>query len=160
MINSYLKTGVFFLLFFVSIVGYSQFRAGAGITMPVSQGDAFAGFQLKGTYAITEAIEVSGAFSHIFNSFINWNAIDIDGAYVFPVSEQVGIFPEAGLLVNMVSYTGWGGSRISDTNAGINLGVGSNISITEKFILVPDIRYSFVEGGGYMRINLIFQYVF
>lgn len=89
--------------------------------------------------------------------------LDLDANYLFKEIEGVGgLYGIGGLAITFDSYN-FGDSFYSsdynytDTNIGLNLGVGFNYALAEKMTIAPELRYT-IMSGGFLRIGAKFMY--
>lgn len=172
-----MKKGIFTILAIMLFIGgsYAQsgfntgnLRAGAGLNY--ASEISTVGLTFAGVYEVTPEWEASIQFTHFFeNNFVKWSVFDFDGHYVFhQASENLSLYGLAGLAITRFSisipeqsYMGMviPGSTYSDSNLGLNLGLGANLGLTEVLNLAPELRYT-VREGGYLRVGATLQYMF
>lgn len=147
----------------------SRLRAGAGLLYATDIDNI--GLNINGAYGFTDNWEGALAFSHIFKkNSVTYNVLDLDGHYVFyQQDEKFNVFGLAGLgftfwKISVPSVDlGYGfstpGISSNGTEVGLNLGVGANYKLSDKFNLAPEIRYTIMDGS-YLRIGASLQYMF
>lgn len=145
----------------------SKIRAGAGLVYATDINNL--GLALKGVYAFTPEWEGAFGFTHIFKKdYVSYNVVDLDAHYIFSQSgDQMSFFAIAGLAINMWKFDypdewGWGafgGGSASGSDIGLNLGAGMNYFLSSHLRLVPEVRFTMVEGS-YARIGATAQYSF
>jgi opacity protein-like surface antigen len=145
----------------------SKIRAGAGLVYATDINNL--GINLKGIYTFTPEWEGAFGFTHILKKdYVSYNVIDLDAQYIFSQSsDEVSFFAIGGLAINMwkVDYPdewgfgGFGGGSASGSDIGLNLGAGMNYHLSSNLRLVPEVRFTLVEGS-YARIGATAQYAF
>lgn len=136
----------------------SKIRAGGGFFY-ASDFDNI-GISFNGVYAFSDSWEGAFAFTHIFEKdLLSANVFDFDAHWVFvQSSEKMSFYALAGLAINSEKVTVQGVS-VSETLAGLNLGVGMNLLLSEKLNLAPELRYTIMEAS-YIRLGARLQYLF
>jgi hypothetical protein len=142
-------------------------RAGAGVVYATDINNL--GLAFKGVYTITPEWEGALGFTHILKKdYVSYNVVDLDAQYIFSQSgDQVSFFAIGGLAINMwkVEYPDdWGfgffeGGSATGSDIGLNLGAGMNYMLSSNFRLVPEVRFTLLEGS-YARIGATAQYSF
>lgn len=147
----------------------TKLRAGAGLVYATEIGNV--GINLNGVYTLTDEWEASLGFSHIFEKdYLRYNVLDLDAHYIFfNQNEKMNVYGLAGLGLTFWKANipamdfGYGIStpEMSDngTEVGLNLGVGMNYKLSDRFNLAPEIRYTIMDGS-YLRIGASVQYLF
>ncbi|WP_430810264.1 MULTISPECIES: outer membrane beta-barrel protein [unclassified Carboxylicivirga] len=142
----------------------SKIRAGAGLVYATEIGNI--GINLNGVYAFTDQWEGAFGYSHIFKKdYVTFNIFDFDAHYVFhQQDEKMNFYGIGGLNITSVKLDipdnpfGIGGSA-SDSNVGLNLGVGMNYKLSEQLNLAPEARFTIIDDT-YFRIGASVQYLF
>lgn len=145
----------------------TKLRAGAGLVYATEIDNV--GINLNGVYTLTDQWEASLGFSHIFEKdYLRYNVLDLDAHYIFfNQNEKMNVYGLAGLgftfwKANFPAFDfGYGIStpEVSGTEVGLNLGVGMNYKLSDRFNLAPEIRYTIMDGS-YLRIGASVQYLF
>jgi hypothetical protein len=175
-----MKKGIFILFAFILYVSSSyaqgfdpaKVRVGAGLAYATEISTA--GLTLTGIYEIDETWEGAFAYNHFFEKdYVKWSVFDFDGHYIFhEANSALNVYGLAGLSITRWSIdmpstttdTPFGpmtvpGYTDSDSNFGLNLGVGANYSLTDLLNVAPELRYT-ITNGGYLRIGATVQYKF
>ena len=89
--------------------------------------------------------------------------------YQFPLGKVVGFYPLAGVgvmgvkvdipEVDLGEYGSYGGSA-SDTKFGVNVGVGADFNLSEKFVVNAEVKYTIVQHWNRLIISAGFAYKF
>jgi opacity protein-like surface antigen len=146
----------------------ANLRAGAGLVYASEINNL--GLTFNGVYTFNEVWEGSVGFSHIFEkNMVRYNIVDLDAHYIFYRDEEnLSVYGLAGLGFTSWKVTipgfSWMGNYIpettaTDTEIGLNLGVGLNYRLTERLNLSPQLRYTIMDGS-YLRIGASVQYLF
>lgn len=142
----------------------SKIRAGAGLVYATDINNL--GLALKGVYAITPEWEGAFGFTHILKKdYVSYNIVDLDAHYVFAqTSDEMSFYGLAGLALNFWKVDfgdlGWGlGGTATGSDAGLNLGVGMNYLLSSNLRLVPEVRFTVLDGS-FARLGATVQYSF
>ena len=131
---------------------FAQISAGGGLSYG-SEAETI-GFNLRGQYNINENIDVVGGFTFFFPKKTSQNipffgtietkssfwTFDIDGHYNFVINDKFSFYPLAGLNITGVSVE-VDGTKDSDTEAGLNIGVGATYKINEQLKGFAETKY-------------------
>ena len=143
-----------------TINSFAQISAGGGISYGTEAKNI--GFNLRGQYNITEAIDVAGGFTFFlpkktsqtipFMGSIDtktsmWT-FDVDGHYNFSINDQLNAYPLAGLNISGASVD-VNGTKASDTGVGLNIGGGATYNITETLTGFAELKYTI---GNYNQL--------
>lgn len=129
---------------------------------------------VKGQYGITNDIRLEGAFDYFLekNGMKMWD-INANVHYLFPVTEQIKVYPLAGL-----SYSSWNtstevfsnnddnyensgsASSASTGKIGINLGVGGQYELNEKVTLNAELKYQLISDFSQVVFGVGVAYKF
>lgn len=138
----------------------SKIRAGAGLVYATEIENI--GININGVYAFNEKWEGAFGYSHFFkNKYdVSYNVFDFDAHYVFHQQDDKMNFYGIG----GINITGWKADLgafgdVSDSDVGINLGVGMNYKLSDKLNLAPEARFTIVDDT-YFRIGASLQYLF
>lgn len=142
----------------------SKIRAGAGLVYATDISNI--GININGVYAFTEQWEGAFGYSHIFEkNYLSFNIFDFDAHYVFhQQDDRMNFYGIGGLSITSMKWDfpdlGFGvGGSTSDSNVGLNLGVGMNYLLSDKLNLAPEARFT-IRDGSYFRIGASLQYLF
>ncbi len=145
----------------------SKIRAGAGLVYATDINNL--GLAFKGVYSFTPEWEGAIGFTHIFKKdYISYNVVDLDAQYIFSHSgDQISFFAIGGLAINMWKvdfpeewgFGYFGGGSTTGSDIGLNLGAGMNYELSSNLRLVPEVRFTLLEGS-YARIGATVQYAF
>jgi hypothetical protein len=153
---------------FLGLTSFAQIRAGAGVVFATEVNTV--GIQATGVYEITEKWEGAAAFTYFFEKdFVNWKVLDLDGHYVFYSLDKFNFYGLAGLsldfwkvkipAISMMGYVLTPETTSTGTSAGFNIGAGAKYNISEKLSVVPELRFTIMDGS-YLRFGVTAQYKF
>jgi len=137
----------------------SKLRVGGGLVFASEVNNI--GLTFNGVYTITEEIEGAFAISHIFeNDYVSSTIFDFDGHYIFHQQDsKLNFYGIAGLAVTSwksdIPYLG----DYSNSELGLNIGVGANYKLSDNLNLAPEARFT-IEDNSYFRIGASIQYMF
>lgn len=141
-----IKTAITFTLFFLvfhSIIHAQDFRAGGGLGYGTVARNI--GLNFRGDVKFDNQWSVTPHFNWFFNKkkgpvTKRWNALNIDGHYFFTIEKFWTVYPLAGInfatvseKVNDITY--------SNTDVGINLGIGSEYSFDRRLSGFGEVKY-------------------
>lgn len=146
----------------------AQISAGAGVVYGTDISSI--GFSLNGKYTINETWSAAPAFTlFLKKNDINWSALDLDANYQLSSIDKLGgLYALAGLNVTFFKFSysydlGAFGGLIEDSttgsDVGVNLGLGLDIPLAEKFTVAPELRYT-LGGANYLRFGAKLLYTF
>lgn len=141
----------------------SKIRAGAGLVYATDINNL--GLALKGVYTFTPEWEGAFGFTHILKKdYVSYNIVDLDAHYVFAqTSDEMSFYGLAGLALNFwkVDFgdNEWFGGSATGSDAGLNLGVGMNYLLSSNLRLVPELRFTVLDGS-FARLGATVQYSF
>ena len=136
----------------IAVVGFSQFKFGAGLTADID--DGFIGINAKGKYFVNDEYAGQATFTYFFedDNIQFWN-IDLDVHYMgLEIGDVEGfnITPFAGLHVSRANFDIPIGSVSGDTELGINLGVQGTIPITDNLELYIEPKLVIAGMDGFI----------
>ena len=142
-----------------TINSYAQISAGGGLVYGTEQKTI--GINLRGQYNVWENVDVVGGFTFFFpkketqtvlfttvKSKTSMWSFDIDGHYNFSFIDKLKVYPLAGLNIAGVSVE-VNGTKASDTEVGLNIGVGATYEITDKLAGLFETKYTI---GNYDQV--------
>lgn len=107
------------------------------------------GLQLNGYYDLSEAVmnlRVGGAFNYFFvQEGLSYSALNANAQYVFLRPDALMVYGLAGLNLTFVSVETPIGD-VSNTEIGLNLGIGAEYSVAEQVGLFAEIKYVISEA--------------
>jgi opacity protein-like surface antigen len=121
-------------------------------------------FHLDGNYAFNEKWEGAATFTYYLTGEeaagfdLSWYGFDFNAHYNFSEYTNGKIYGLAGLNIMMVSVsyddpTGMiGDISTSDTDIGLNIGVGTKYALNEKLSLFGEAKYT-IAGAGFFNLG-------
>ena len=116
----------------IAVIGFSQFKFGAGLTADID--DGFIGVHAKGKYFVNDEYAGQASFTYFFedDNVTFWN-IDLDVHYM-------------GLEIGDVDVAGVDG----DTELGLNIGIQGVIPITDELELYIEPKIVIAGMDGFL----------
>jgi hypothetical protein len=167
----------FFLMISVLITVSGQFT-GIGGGLSLSDGFRFhqqpwtgnksgnVAISVKGIYKISVPLHISPSFTvffpHITKDQVSKQTVsslmfDINGHYVFTSPGRIEIYGLAGFDIlfakNSISSEGYPASKETDNALGLNLGLGTYISITDRLDIFGEAKYLFNNRYNQLMAN-------
>lgn len=127
------------------------------------------GVGLRAQYGFDEHIRGVGEYKYYIDrhNMSAWE-INADLHYVFGSSDELVFYPIGGLKFTRWTYDSSRGSMNSNepkfkesyNRIGLNLGVGSQIALSEKTFIQPEIKYEFMKDFSQFVFSVGFGYQF
>ena len=125
-----------------------------GGNLVYGSGDSYSnvGIGAKFQYNITDPIRLEGSFTYFFEKdYLSMWDLSANGHYLFPVADQVTVYPLAGLsILGYKTDTILG--NYSDSELGLNLGGGIDYRLNDSVILNAELKYK--TGDNWDRLLL------
>lgn len=133
------------------------------------------GIGVKGGYGITDAIRAQATFDYFLKkNNVSWWDLNLDVHYLFPLGNNIKVYPLAGLTylrgsvdgftqtVNTPDGTVTVGSNesYSDGNLGLNLGGGFQYDLTDKLVLNAEVKFQIIKDTNQGVISAGLAYKF
>lgn len=133
------------------------------------------GIGVKGGYGITDAIRAQATFDYFLKkNNVSWWDLNLDVHYLFPLGNNIKVYPLAGLTylrgsvdgftqtVNTPDGTVTVGSNesYSDGNLGLNLGGGFQYDLTDKLVLNAEVKFQIIKNTNQGVISAGLAYKF
>ena len=133
------------------------------------------GIGVKGGYEITDAIRAQATFDYFLKkNNVSWWDLNLDVHYLFPLGNNIKVYPLAGLTylrgsvdgftqtVNTPDGTVTVGSNesYSDGNLGLNLGGGFQYDLTDKLVLNAEVKFQIIKNTNQGVISAGLAYKF
>ncbi len=116
-----------------------------GVQAAYSSGDGASNFGLgaKFRYNVTTPIRLEGSFTYFLESdhLSMWD-LSANAQWLFPVADQVTVYPLAGLGVFGAKVDVKGFGNESDSELGLNLGGGADFGITDSMAITAELKYN------------------
>ena len=126
-----------------------------GGNLVLGSGDSYSniGIGAKFQYNVTDPVRLEGSFTYFLEKdYVSMWDLSVNGHYLFPVSDQITVYPLAGLgiLGSKASFGGFGSA--SHSEIGLNLGGGCDYHLNDKVILNAELKYK--AGDTWNRLLL------
>ena len=148
----------------MSMAAYTQEKGdmAVGGNLVFGSGDSYSniGIGAKFQYNVTDPIRLEGSFTYFPKKDLMsmWD-LSVNAHYLFPVSEQITVYPLAGLGILGYSVSTptidlgpFGSFGVSDSELGFNLGGGIDFKLTDKLFLNAELKYRI--GSDWDRLLL------
>ena len=135
-----------------------------GANLVIGTGDSYnnVGIGAKFFYNVTDPIRVAGEFDFFLKKdYLSMWDLSVYGHYLFPVSDQVMIYPSIGLGMIGFKFTDpFFGGNYSESKFVFSLGGGADYALTDVLSLTGELRIKFYEGNNRINFALGIAYKF
>lgn len=133
------------------------------------------GIGVKGGYGITDAIRAQATFDYFLKkNNVSWWDLNLDVHYLFPLGNNIKVYPLAGLTYLRGSVDGFtqtvntpdvcvtvgSNESYSDGNLGLNLGGGFQYDLTDKLVLNAEVKFQIIKNTNQGVISAGLAYKF
>lgn len=133
------------------------------------------GIGVKGGYGITDAIRAQATFDYFLKkNNVSWWDLNLDVHYLFPLGNNIKVYPLAGLTYLHASVDGFtqtvntpdgsvtvgSNESYSDGNLGLNLGGGFQYDLTDKLALNAEVKFQIIKNTNQGVISAGLAYKF
>lgn len=133
------------------------------------------GIGVKGGYGITDAIRAQATFDYFLKkNNVSWWDLNLDVHYLFPLGNNIKVYPLAGLTYLRGSVDGvtqtvdtpagsvtvGSNESYSDGNLGLNLGGGFQYDLTDKLVLNAEVKFQIIKNTNQGVISAGLAYKF
>jgi len=133
-----------------------------GGNLVIGTGDSYTnvGIGAKFFYNVTDPIRLAGEFDYFLKKdYLSMWDFTVYGHYLFPVADQVLIYPSLGLGMigfkwNFPSSPYYESVKDSDSKFAFSLGGGADYALTDVLTLNGELRIKFYDGNN--RVNFAF----
>lgn len=154
---------------------YAQEKGDMGVGANLNFGTDGPAFGIGGKFQwnITDAIRLEPGVSYYFKSdYTSMLDVNVNVNYLFPVAENINVYPLAGLSVVNIKYdfdvpkTGvpefdsYVSDSKSNTEIGFNLGGGAEYKFTENLAAFAEIKFQIVNNYNRAIFSLGVAYKF
>ena len=150
------RAAVIAIAMIMSVAAYSQSQGdkAVGGNLVIGMGDSYTnvGIGAKFFYNVTDPIRLAGEFDYFLKKDnTSWWDFSVYGHYLFPVADEVVIYPSLGL--GAIGFTSkWGRETYSDSRFAVSLGGGADYELSSNLALTGELRIKIFENSN--RINL------
>ncbi len=151
------RSVLFLFCFFAITQANAQISVGAGLVYGTEIDNI--GISVNGKYAFNEQWSAAPSFTYFLEKdMMNWSSLDLDANYqLMPIESLGSLYALGGLNITFWKFDydlgEWGEWDASDSEAGINLGLGLDIPAGDKLSIAPEVRYTF-GGADYLRLGV------
>jgi len=137
--------------------------AGVNLLFGTTSGYSNAGLGAKFRYNIIDQVRLAGEFDYFLKSnYISLWDFSVYGHYLFPVAENLVVYPEVGLGFVGWSYswpTGWLDSYSHPTDFALSIGGGVDYKLTSNLTLNGQLRFKTISGGWFnMLVGIAYKF--
>ena len=148
----------------MSVAAFSQSQGdkAVGGNLVIGSGDSYTnvGIGAKFFYNVTDPIRLAGEFDYFLKKDnVSWWDFSVYGHYLFPVADQVAIYPSLGL--GAIGFSSkWGGETYSDSRFAVSIGGGADYAISDNLSLNGELRIKLFEDNNRLNIAIGLAYKF
>ena len=120
---------------------------GAGVSYGMGSDYKNFGIGVKGQYELFTNFRADAQVDHFFKSE-GWSLsdININLEYVIPATDNINVYPLAGLALVGFSDNAFG--FMKEAKAGFNIGCGAELPVNDKWKIFLDAKYQIVSDAG------------
>ena len=133
------------------------------------------GIGVKGGYGITDALRAQATFDYFLKkNNVSWWDLNLDVHYLFPLGNNIKVYPLAGLTYLRGSVDGFtqtvntpdgnitvgNNESYSDGNLGLNLGGGFQYDLTDQLVLKAEVKVQIIKNTNQGVISAGLAYKF
>jgi outer membrane protein X len=147
----------------MSMAAQSKGDMAVGGNLVIGTGDSYTniGISPKFQYNVTDPIRLEGSLTFFLKKdYISFWDISVNGHYLFPVADQITVYPLAGLGIFgwKTDYFGLGSASGSDLC--VNLGGGIDFKLTDQVFLNAELKYKIVNNWNRLLLSAGVAYKF
>ena len=139
-----------------------QGEKAVGGNLVIGMGDSYTNVGLgpKFFYNVTDPIRLAGEFDYFLKKdYMSWWDFSVYGHYLFPVANEVAIYPSLGLGVMGVQFK-YGGYSDSESKFAVSLGGGADYELSSNLTLNGELRIKLIENSNRVNIAIGLAYKF
>ena len=138
-----LKLVVCLLILFGATQTFAQIKVGGSVYYASKIENA--GINLSGSYSFSDEFSAVPSFTYFFKKDnLKWSMLDLDVNYIFTELDFAYVYALGGLNITFWELFGLNGS-----NAGLNLGLGLAMPLSDYITFSPEFKYTIREAGFY-----------
>ena len=134
-----------------------------GGNLVIGAGDSYTniGIGAKFFYNVTDPIRLAGEFDYFLKKdYMSWWDFSVYGHYLFPVADEVLIYPSVGLgMIGVKTDLGPFGSH-SGNDVAFSLGGGVDYELSSNLVLNGELRIKLFDGGNRLNLAIGLAYKF
>jgi len=169
-VDFFKKAAVIAIAVTMSVAAYSQSQGdkavGGNLVIGHRSSNGYSwtnvGIGAKFYYNVTDPIRLAGEFDYFLkkDEVSMWD-FSVYGHYLFPVADQVVVYPAIGLGIVGSKYHGeYDFGSNSDNDFGFSLGGGADYEISSNLSLNGELRIKLVNGYNWLNIAIGLAYKF
>ena len=148
----------------MSVAAYSQSQGdkAVGGNLVIGSGDSYTnvGIGAKFFYNVTDPIRLAGEFDYFLKKdYLSMWDLSVYGHYLFPVADQVAVYPSVGLGI-VGAKVSFGGYSDSNSEFAFSLGGGADYELSSNLTLNGELRIKLIDGGNRLNIAIGLAYKF
>ena len=146
----------------VAAVAQSKGDMAAGGNLVLGTGDSYTNFGIgaKFQYNVTDPIRLEGSFTYFLKKdYVSFWDISVNGHYLFPVADQITVYPLAGLGI-FGTKVDIGIFSASTSDVCVNLGGGIDFKLTDQLFLNAELKYKIVNNWNRLMLSAGVAYKF
>ena len=169
MTSFFKKAAIIAIAVTMSVAANAQTKGdmAAGGNLVLGTGDSFSnvGIGAKFQYNVTDPIRLEGSFTFFLKKdFISQWDFSVNGHYLFPVADQITVYPLVGLGIFgtkvSVDLGPFGNMSTSASDLCVNLGGGIDFKLTDQLILNAELKYKIVNNWNRLMLSAGVAYKF
>lgn len=128
-------------LLFGATETFAQLKVGGGVFYASKIENA--GLNVSANYSFSDEFSAVPSFTYFFEKDnLNWSMLDLDVNYSFAELDFAYVYGLGGLNITFWELFGLNGSK-----AGLNLGLGLAMPISDNLTFSPELKYTIREAG-------------
>jgi len=144
--------------------GKSNMAVGANLVLGMGSNSGVSytniGIGTKFLYNITDPIRLEGSFTYFLEKdFVSMWDFSLNGHYLFPVTEQVMIYPLAGLGI-FGTKKDYGLGVYTSSDICINLGAGFDYNLSDQLVFNAELKSKIVNNWNRLMLSAGVVYKF
>ncbi|MCL2502799.1 MAG: porin family protein [Bacteroidales bacterium] len=159
--NIFKKAAIAAIVLTMSVAAHAQLKGdmAAGGNLVLGTGSSYTniGIGAKFQYNVTDPIRLEGSFTYFLKKdYVTQWDFSVNGHYLFPVADQITVYPLAGLGVYGTKWSidwGLGNTSASNTDVCVNLGGGVDFKLTDQLILNAELKYKIVNNWSRLMLS-------
>ena len=134
-----------------------------GGNLVIGVGDSYTNVGLgpKFLFNVTDPIRLEGSFTYFLKKdYLSMWDLSVNGHYLFPVADQITVYPLAGLGVFGSKWDLGIYGNYSNSDVCVNLGGGVDIKLTDQLFLNGELKYKIVNNWNRLLLSAGVAYKF
>lgn len=119
------------------------------------------GIGVKYQYNITDNIRLEPSVNYFFeNDGVDMFDINANAHYLFPMSNNIRVYPLAGFTYSRWSANAGDGWEVSKSKFGLNLGGGAECDISDNLMMNIELKYQLISKFDQTVVSIGLAYMF